>query len=249
MLGGQSGLLRLVVGLIIVVALVGAGYYLITTTEWEGAAGSLEESWPLAEVEEGVIRLQLGVGDLVLEPLEDSNSFAQIRLEGPEEVVFRRDFDRSGDRATLEISGPEWDSPWPFRTGNDIRWYIDLTDQIQLELDIETGVGRSDLDLRTLQAEDIELSTGVGEVEVTLPARVERGEVRISAGVGRITVIIPEGVAARIEAEAGLGNISVDERAFPKTDGSYRSQNYQDARYQLEISVSGGIGQIEIRSD
>ena len=249
LLGRRSRAWQLIGGLGMLLLLVVAGAYLVVTNTPEEGSARLDQSWPLAEVDRGVIHLQLGIGDIDLEAIKDRNDLAQIRMQAPEGVYYEHTLERRGGTAYLEVSGPENTSSWIFPWGGDkdIHWQVYLSDEVPLELEIDTGVGRSTLDLSGLEIEELVLRAGVGEMEVILPAQVKRGRVTVQAGIGKITLIIPEGVAAEIEASTGLGSTSVDTDRFPKTNGVYRSSNYDRAEYRLKIEVSGGIGEIDVR--
>ncbi len=251
MVGRRSAALRLLLGLVILALLAGGGLYLVVTTEPARPAGGEEsQAWPIGGAKEGAVSLEMEAGELRLGVLEENDLFARASLSGAEGATFEHSFQDRGSSAHLTLSGPQWETSWLFRSKGDILWQVDLTDRIPLALKIETGVGKSVLDLRRLQVEDLTLSTGVGEVEVILPERVERGEVEIETGVGAVTVIVPAETAVEIELETGIGGVSVDEEAFPQEDDHlYRSKNYATARYRLEVHISGSIGRIRVRSE
>ena len=52
---------------------------------------------------------------------------------------------------------------------------------------------------------------------------------RIDSGVASTIIRVPEGVAARIRVENGLGDVRVDRERFPRSGGGYESPGYVDA--------------------
>ncbi|MBN1485386.1 MAG: hypothetical protein JXA37_11760 [Chloroflexia bacterium] len=253
LLSREAGGLRRLINVAAILALVGAGIFLALTAQpEESTRGTLDESWPLSGVEQGRVDLQLGIGELELGSLSESSDFARLNTEGSSDVSFERNFEIRGGTAYLELSGPHKETFFPLnlfpgKGGRNIRWQLDLSPRVALEIDVETGVGESRLDLSELQVEDLVLNSGIGEVEVVLPARVQEGNMEIHAGIGQVTVIVPEGVAIELSAQAGLGDVSVDTERFPRTNGLYRSPDYDDARYSLQIEIYGGVGEIEVR--
>jgi hypothetical protein len=76
---------------------------------------------------------------------------------------------------------------------------------------------------------------------------VERTTARVNGGVGNIVVEIPTGVAANIRLDRGLGNVSVDERRFPRSGDHYLSEGFATAERKLELDIDGGVGNITVR--
>jgi hypothetical protein len=188
----------------------------------------------------------MGVGRLNLDSLGDTASFAEVRAEGEEWTLPRADFRTEGGVAYLDVrsverAGPHWNFGW-----HETSWNISLAPRMALEVDIDTGVSQSHLDLNQLDVEELTLDSGVGAVGVTLPGRTRDGRVRISGGVGALHVVIPQGVAARIRVDGGLGRVSVDTGRFPRSGNVYRSSDYDTAAYRLDITISGGVGEVTV---
>src|SRR5262249_20823018 len=138
---------------------------------------------------------------------------------------------------------PEWFNPsnW-FRSSayRDLRWSVNLNPSTPTDLDIHGGIGRSRIDLNRFDLTALDVTSGVGEMDITLPAKADSLEARLQVGVGKLDVTIPAdanlyatikgGVgetsitlpadaAARIEASSGIGELSMSSR-FQKLDGT-----------------------------
>jgi hypothetical protein len=134
-----------------------------------------------------------------------------------------------------------------FPTFRPLIWSLRLNEQIPLSLDVEAGANETRIDLEALKIEDLRLKTGASDTRVTLPAAAGMTKVRIEAGAASVRVRVPEGVAARIRAEAGLAEISVDQTRFPKQDGTYLSADYEEAENKADLHLSAGVGAIDVR--
>jgi predicted membrane protein len=73
-------------------------------------------------------------------------------------------------------------------------------------------------------------------------------QARINGGIGETVVIIPAGMAARVEATTGLGQVHVI--------GNYQRQGkisispgYDSAANRVDLIVNGGIGSITVRQE
>jgi hypothetical protein len=69
---------------------------------------------------------------------------------------------------------------------------------------------------------------------------------RIDTGVGDMTVTIPQGVAARIRVDRGLGSVDVSGN-YSRRDDEYTSADFNTAENRVDLEVNGGIGRIVIR--
>lgn len=124
-------------------------------------------------------------------------------------------------------------------------WDLNLTDQIPMDIQIDTGVGESRIDLSKVQLTRLGLDTGVGESEISLPGQ-GKYRVDINSGVGELTIRLPRGIAARIHADQGIGSIEVDGDFTRESKSVYVSPNFSQAEHQAEIEIDGGVGEIVI---
>ena len=126
------------------------------------------------------------------------------------------------------------------------KWDLKLTKEIPVALEVDTGVGQSDLDLSGMQITSLDVDTGVGQTTVTLPAKGNL-KVDMDGGVGEVIIRIPETLAARIHAKSGIGSVHVS-GPYQKKDRDWVSDNYETAADRVDLDVSGGIGSIDIES-
>lgn len=92
---------------------------------------------------------------------------------------------------------------------------------------------------------DLDLEIGVENTTLTLP-RQAPVNAHISGGVGNTTVIVPAGVAVRLESSAGLGNVTYPD-IYRQQGQSYVSPDFDTAADRIDLTVSGGVGNITIR--
>ena len=134
--------------------------------------------------------------------------------------------------------------PW---LDHDAVWAVGLTDAVPLELRLETGACRSELDLGDLRVRSLELQTGASQTHVRLPRAAGVTRVRVEAGAAEVVLEVPAGVAARIHGRVAIGSLAVDEGRFPKRlDGEYASPDEATAANRVEIDVQGGLGAVRV---
>jgi hypothetical protein len=188
------------------------------------------------------LHLSPSVGELRIGTLERSDNLVEGSVQTARGERLVENFRESGNTAIYELKS-EGRSSSSF-IQRERTWDLRLNPNVPLKLDIDTGVGRSELALADLQITDLSIDTGVGETIVTLP-RTGRYEASLSAGVGATTVRIPDGVAARVQVSRGLGAVTV--RGNLERDGDmYLSPNYASAEHRVDLRVSGGVGAITV---
>lgn len=128
-------------------------------------------------------------------------------------------------------------------------WDLGLTREVPVDLRVDAGVGDVRFDLRDATLSRLDLSGGVGEIDVVLPAR--GGYVgRLDLGVGEATVEIPEEVEARLTISVGLGGADV-QGDWLRDGREYTTPGYAQAAPadRIELTISGGIGGVQVERD
>jgi len=235
-------LLRLLAALVVVVLLVGAAYLMLQPGH--ETARPIHTVVEPGRIETGDVEIDIGIGQLTIEPLGDTTNWAEVDLFGnsaQEPIVTQ-----FNNTARLEITQKGWTGGW----FEESRWTVLLNPRIPTTINAHVGVGQCTLDLTRLNLTRLELDTGVAECTVNLPAGGESGTIpiEIDGGVGALHILVPEGVAAQIRLDPGLGGTQVDTQRFPEAgEDFYRSADYETATYRLDVTVDLGVGSIEVR--
>lgn len=200
----------------------------------------------LAGVPAADVRIAAGVSELTLRATPDRTLLATGTIRPLRNERIEESFRQEGDRAiyTVRSEGTALSLPvWNWRGQG--QWEVELTSAVPLDLEISTGVGEATLDLEQLQLSALQINSGVGSTEVTLPGRGNfRGE--ISGGVGELTILVPDTLPVQLTASAGLGSVDVD-GDFARDGRVYTSPEYGRAGQRVQLTVSGGVGSVTIR--
>lgn len=187
------------------------------------------------------IELDMGAGELAV------HGGAQQLLEGQFEFnvpEWKPQVQSSniGTHATITIREPEH-----VRMGGNARykWDLALNDSVLLDVTLNCGAGRDQLDLGDLNLRTVTVHMGAGQVDMDLRGHPTRDyEVDVSGGVGQATVHLPTGVGIWAEAHGGLGSIEVS--GLDKHGDHYENSLYDNAKANVRVRVDGGIGQIRL---
>jgi hypothetical protein len=211
-------------------------WFLIGSIAPGGSAGSERLSLPLRGAAEASVRIRFGAGTLTTRQAAPGDLVDGVfeggvihREQGPGRVELSQD--------------TSYGLPWLDRRS---AWDLGLTGEVPLDIRVETGASRTNLDLRETRLRRLDLQTGASETRVMLPRNAGTSEVHAEHGAASLTFEIPSGVAARIRARMAIGSSQIDEARFPRVGDLYQSVDYGTAANRIDLDVQGGVGSLRI---
>jgi hypothetical protein len=199
----------------------------------------------LGEASRAEVLIEPGIGWLSIEALPESANLVEGVVRAGRGQGVRRHFAVVGQTATFTLRS-EGEMFGPFiGWGDQLGWELGLASGVPLDLKIELGAGRADLDLTGLTVDDLEVSMGIGQAIVTLPDE-GRFQAKIEGAIGETVVVIPAGLEARIRVDTGLAVSDLPD-GYQQRDDVYTSPDYASADNRVDLEVSQAIGKITIR--
>jgi hypothetical protein len=237
--------------LVIVVAVLAAGAAVVLSSGGFQTRGEIANSnlnIPVSGARDADIEIDFGAGTLYVDGTAGGENLATGDLEyysnrgQPTQSV-----NRSGDSVSVNLRQPQSTSFFNFGFGPNrgTDWNIHLNPNVPMTVKADLGAGNSTLDFSQIKATDIDVDNGAGNTEVVFPAAAGAVSGKVSGGVGNLNIKIPEGAAARIKVDTGLGNISADSR-FTKRDDTYETADYNSATNKIDLELDMGVGNVEI---
>lgn len=172
----------------------------------------------------------------------------------------------SGGVGQLTVTQPEVEDVGIPDDDIDYQWELRFNEETPMEMEVDLGAGQSELDLVGLDLRSLRMNTGAGQVDMTLGGNLENlhmetgaGEIsldlandwgqdmeaEIRGGVGSVTVILPSEVGARVTVQQGIG--SVNASGLNQNGDTYTNDAFGESEVDLDISVEGGIGEVNLR--
>jgi hypothetical protein len=152
------------------------------------------------------------------------------------------DYQVSGGAGELEVTQHQIATTFG-DSGND--WSLRFADDMPLDLNIDLGAGKEDLQFRNMALRKLELNVGAGRVDVDLTGdRKNDLDAEIKGGVGEANVRLPKNVGVSVRASGGIGSIDTDD--LKKEDGEYVNEAYGKSPASIRLTVQGGIGAIHL---
>jgi len=239
--------MRLATGLVILAALlplttgcaIGRGEPLVV-----GDMVTETESFELGEVRSLEVDLSVNIGSLRVRGGADDLADIEFRYNVAEWKP-KVDYSETGGRARLRIKQPDHQER---SISHDAKnsWEIALNSGVELTLNLDMGIGESDVALGGTSLRTLDIDQGIGEMTLDLTGEwTDDLNVIIDGGIGAATIRVPDGTGVRIKADTGIGGVSA--MGFTRSGGAFVNAAYGEPGATIEIDVDAGIGSITIQ--
>lgn len=245
LVGRHSTLGSLIAAGIVLLMLVGGVWFIgfAPAARETGVTQTIRE--PLNDFSAALVKLNPGVGRLVITALDDSTDFVAGEIVTNRREKLERAFHFTAGQAEFTLRSEQAWFP-AFLSSEETRlWSLGFHPNVTLNLQAGMGAGEITLDLSALSTEAVSVEFGLGHVEITLPDG-EALHVTVAGAIGEIIINVPVGANLYIEAETGMV-----ERQFPsnytQNDNSYQSFGYNAAANPMRLDVGLAFGQVILR--
>lgn len=134
---------------------------------------------------------------------------------------------------------------------NNPKYYFTLANDFEsIDLDYTIGAGKAELDLvNDLNMDEVNIEIGAGEVDLLIEETSLPRVLTLKIGAGDMEVKLPETVGVKVDYQVGVGSFRVGRDQFAAglgRDGTYKSDNYDEATVKIEIKAEVGVGNLDI---
>lgn len=190
--------------------------------------------------------VRMGVGELSLKALDTTASAMSADFEfSPATWKPEVTYSVAEGNGTLLVRQSESVGISPLGNARN-NWSVRLAKGIPTGLRLGLGVGTSDVDLRGMDLESLDVTTGVGKTTIDLSGPRTRGlSAQIVQGVGNLTLRLPASVGARVTGgKDGLGDFNAD--GVSVNSAGWVNDAYSGNGPKIEIELKRGIGDVNI---
>jgi hypothetical protein len=194
-----------------------------------GALQTKSETVELGSAESVQVKIDAGVGELYVEggASELLNADFRYNIEELEPDVTYDVNDETGDLRVFHK-----DNINVIPTGEvESEWRLQLAEDVPLELDMNLGLGDSDLDLSNLTVTCLEVSAGAGRLDLNVGNQT-LDRLKVEAGLGDVEVDVAGGTIGRFDYQSGAGTTKIDLRGAWDDD--------------LVATIEGGLGELTV---
>jgi hypothetical protein len=191
------------------------------------------------------VNLIMGAGNLRVDSGTDKLAAADFTYNLASWKPEMRDTSAAA-RGSLTIRQSE--SHQPHLGKNQYEWDLRLNREVPLDLTVRFGAGEAHLNVGDLTLRSVDVEMGVGRLDLDLDGRPKQSyNVNVSGGVGEATIHLPAGVGVDAEATGGIGSIQAS--GLRKRGDRYFNDAYPDSKVTIHLTVHGGVGSIRLIAD
>ena len=196
----------------------------------------------LGSANEARVRIEMGAGQLSV-----ANG-AQALMEGTFRYNVadwqpRLDYSVSGSQGVLLVDHSGDDIPVGGELVNE--WNLSLNNLVPIDLEVQTGAGETELDLRDLNLTALQVQIGAGSTNIDLSSALDHDlHVAISGGVGNLSVKLPGEMGVRVSVDTAIGGLT--NSGLEKDGEYYVNDAYGSSPNTLFLDISAGVGSINL---
>ncbi len=217
--------------------------FFITSEKSEESPGDIiHNENAVKDVEKLIVEINYGAGKLFLSNLDDSTKLYETELEYDNykpEIIYEKE-DNTGK---LNMNQKTDVNRKKLVNTND--WNLYLAEKLPLEVDIDTGAGKIDVDLSKLQVERFDVNSGVSDLAINFANYNTQS--RINAGASNIKLYVPSESGLQIKLSSLLGNNNFNEAGLVNQGGGlFQSDNYKEANNRINLRISSSASNIKL---
>lgn len=183
----------------------------------------------------GIFHLSEGANQLMEGKFQYTENF------DPPKIKYRE----NGSKGSLSLSQGKPTNWFTWFAEENNEWKIRLQNDLPIHLNIETGVGINQFQLGDLNLQSLNLEAGVGDTELDLREDWQNSfDANIKVGVGEFRILLPEETGVRVKVDHGVGNVSAV--GLEKLGGYYQNSAYETATEKIDITIELGVGELEL---
>lgn len=125
---------------------------------------------------------------------------------------------------------------------------VQLNNAIPIDLKLNVGTGKAELNLSGLTLNTVDIAGGAGELRLDLSGVwAQSVEINIEGGVGKVTLRLPNAVGVRVAAKTGLGRVNAT--GLSKDGDAWVNAAYATSAVVLTITVEAGVGEVNLEME
>ena len=120
-----------------------------------------------------------------------------------------------------------------------------LTNQIPLEIQINTVASKEQINLDNLRVDYLEVNSQASDLDIKF-GKFYSARARLKTKASNLKISIPKEIEARIKIDSKVKNLTIASR-FKKEDGDYKTRDFDKVFTRIDIQIESIAGSITIK--
>lgn len=243
MMQGRTSGLATVVIVLLALAVVAGMVFIGFAGPTQMGMSQVEISQPLEGAQRATVNMTLISGDAQYAGGSGRNQLIDGTLYLPNRFKTNASYSVSGGEGHYELK-PESSSFMPFISPYQGSANFKLNSDIPTSFELTLIAGKQSLDLRSINATDLNVETVFGETVITLP---EEGKVNGKVGVvfGELVVRVPRGTAVQFKMDTVVVGKNIPQD-FLRTEDTVSSPEAASGKADIVLSLENVVGSVKI---
>lgn len=198
-----------------------------------------------ATAQTATLRFDNGAGSFVIQKGEDERALT-VNASAPLGQYNLEQTTRNGQLTARVWYDQNWKAP---TVGMMRQWRneaeVGLSSRLPWVLEVNVGAAELTIDGSELKLEEVTISAGASDINLTLSDRLDRSRAVIKAGASDITVRVPRSSGVRAELATGLTGRDLGDLK-KVSDRVWQSDGYDTASRTIELKFETGVSDITV---
>ncbi|MBN1976570.1 MAG: hypothetical protein JW918_04135 [Anaerolineae bacterium] len=215
-----------------------SGRFLYNVAEWE----------PEVAYSDGKLSIQQGDGDESWGWPSKEAARNEWELAFSPEVPLEMDIKTGAGQGELDLTGLQLEKLDIDLGAGDFSIQFNAPNRAEMSR-FTLDVGAADLEITGVgnaSPEDMIVQGGTGKITLDLTGDwANSADIEVTSGVGQLDLRLPDDVGVRVEVQGGLSN--VEATGLSRSGDAYVNDAYGEAEIELNIAVTTGVGQVDLK--
>ncbi|MGI6666790.1 MAG: LiaI-LiaF-like domain-containing protein [Bacillota bacterium] len=196
------------------------------------------------------LKVELSAPSLEIEARGDSGL---NNLESPHAMTARITWDRYepstswhdvGDEARVSVRAPDLSGS---QTGKQV-WDLNLNSSLPTSINVTGGVANATLDCGLVYLDNVDISAGVVDLDLTLGLTGKDTRVTVSGGAASVDVSLPRAAGLRVSLSSPLTiTRDFDDQGLTRSGNVWVTPDYEEASTRVDLVVNCGAGKVKVQ--
>jgi hypothetical protein len=121
---------------------------------------------------------------------------------------------------------------------------LHLNKDVLWNIDLDTGIMSSDLDLSDIKVQKLKVETGLSRVKIYLGSYDTK--INMEADLSKVDLILPDDTGMKIKFDGAMSSTNINGSGWTEDDDWHYSPDYDSKKYKIEAEIEINMGKLNV---